>query len=71
MTIGKRTRGTKAHVITYDGKASLLALLDAAEDQFLNLFDEAARLGWIDGDRFLELDQAISYLVIKHDVPQS
>jgi hypothetical protein len=71
LTVGKRKRGDETQVIAYAGKASLLALLDDAEDSFFNLFEEAARHGWIDGHRFQELDQSLNHLVIKYDVPQS
>lgn len=61
----------KVQVIRYNGKAGLLELLDEAEESFFNLFEEAARHGWIDGDRFLEMEQELSHMVIKYDVPQS
>lgn len=68
---GKRNRGDQTHVIAYAGKASLLALLDDAEAAFLNLFEEAARHGWIDGDHLQDFEQGLSHLVLKYDVPQS
>jgi hypothetical protein len=71
LTVGKRDRGDQSQVIAYAGKASLLALLDQAEDSFLNLFEEAARHGWIDGQRFQDFDMSLTHLVIKHAVPQS
>jgi hypothetical protein len=71
LTAGKRNRADKTQVIAYAGKASLLALLDDAEGAFLNLFEEAARHDWIDGERFQDFDQALSHLVIKYDVRQS
>jgi hypothetical protein len=71
LTIGKRTRGNKSHMIGYSGKASLLALLDEAETSYLNLFDEAARHGWIDGARAVEFEESLSHLAIKYNVPQA
>jgi hypothetical protein len=71
VAIGKRTRGKNSQMIVYSGKASLLALLDEAEDSYLNLFDEAARHGWIDGARAVEFEESLSHLAIKYDVPQA
>lgn len=55
----------------YTDKESLLALVDEAENKFFNLFETAARHGWISGERFQDLDQLLSHLVIKYDIPQS
>lgn len=71
LTTGRRVRADKHHVIVYAGKASLLALLDEAQDSFLNLFEEAARLGCVPEDFELLHDVAVSHIVIKYDVPQS
>jgi hypothetical protein len=71
MTTGRRKRNGKEHLIMYAGKESLLEMLSEAEDTFFNLFETAAREGWISGDRFLEFDQSISHLVIKYGIPQS
>lgn len=57
-------------MFTYSGKASLLDLLDRQQALFLDLFEEAARNGWISGDRFQNLDQEISHVTVKYDVPQ-
>ena len=72
VTIGRRSRGNrKAHCIAYNGRASLLAMLDEAQDTFLNLFEEAARNEWVPDDFLLLHDVAVSEIVIKHDVPQN
>lgn len=59
-----------SHSFAYNGKASLLELLERQQSAFLDLLEEAARRGWITGDRFQDLDQAITHLVVKHDIPQ-
>ena len=68
---GRRARNGKVQCIAYDGRDSLLSLLNEAEDAYLNLLEEAARNRWLSADVVLEHDAAISHLVIKHDVPQS
>lgn len=57
------------HVIGYDGKDSLLAMLDEAEVEYLNLLEEAARLGWLSGEVVREHDEEIASIVLRHSVP--
>lgn len=66
-----RSIGGQVHVMAYNGRESLLDLLDRNQAQFLDCLEEAARKGWISGDRWLDLEAALSSLVVKHDIPQS
>lgn len=59
------------HLFAYAGKASLLELLDRQQGSFLDVLEEAARHGWITGDRWQDLEVALSHVAVKYAVPQS
>ena len=71
VTTGKRKLNGKVQVISYNGRESLLMLLEEAAESFFNLLDEAGAKGWVEPNFLPEFDVSLSHLVIKHDIPQS